>query len=68
MAKATRSRKLADSEQVNGTATDGPPAKKVKSDIEVSKLEGQEHHDRFLAAYRCLIADLCQQFGGGHPG
>ena len=32
------------------------------------ELEGQEHHREMLAAFRCLIADLCEQFGGGHPG
>ncbi|KAJ3524009.1 hypothetical protein NM208_g12227 [Fusarium decemcellulare] len=24
--------------------------------------------DLFLRQFRCLIADLCQQFNGGHPG
>ncbi|KAL4905444.1 hypothetical protein BDW74DRAFT_185010 [Aspergillus multicolor] len=26
------------------------------------------HHDIVLKTFRLLIADLCQQFGGGHPG
>ncbi|KAL2801997.1 Transketolase, thiamine diphosphate binding domain-containing protein [Aspergillus granulosus] len=26
------------------------------------------HHDHVLKSFRLLIADLCQQFGGGHPG
>ncbi|KKK23539.1 hypothetical protein ARAM_003916 [Aspergillus rambellii] len=26
------------------------------------------HHDLVLKTFRLLIADLCQQFGGGHPG
>lgn len=25
-------------------------------------------HDMVLKTFRLLIADLCQQFGGGHPG
>lgn len=25
-------------------------------------------HDLVLKAFRLLVADLCQQFGGGHPG
>lgn len=25
-------------------------------------------HDTVLKTFRLLIADLCQQFGGGHPG
>lgn len=27
-----------------------------------------EKHDLVLRVFRCLIADLCQQFNGGHPG
>jgi dihydroxyacetone synthase len=33
-----------------------------------SKLEGSEQHGLVLGAFRCLVADLCEQFGGGHPG
>lgn len=25
-------------------------------------------HDMVLKTIRLLVADLCQQFGGGHPG
>lgn len=25
-------------------------------------------HDLVLKTFRMLVADLCQQFGGGHPG
>lgn len=25
-------------------------------------------HDIVLKTFRMLISDLCQQFGGGHPG
>jgi dihydroxyacetone synthase len=32
----------------------------------VQKLS-KEHH-LVLKTFRLLIADLCQQFGGGHPG
>jgi dihydroxyacetone synthase len=27
-----------------------------------------EDHDLVLKTFRLLIADLCQQFNGGHPG
>lgn len=27
-----------------------------------------KEHDIVLRTFRLLIADLCQQFGGGHPG
>lgn len=30
--------------------------------------EDAELNDRVLKTFRCFIADLCQQFGGGHPG
>lgn len=32
------------------------------------KIASHEDHDLVLRTFRCLIADLCQQFGGGHPG
>jgi hypothetical protein len=32
------------------------------------KLESHEKHDRVLKVFRAYIADLCQQFNGGHPG
>ena len=37
--------------------------KLVHVDFEDAKL-----HDRVLKTFRCLIADLCEQFKGGHPG
>lgn len=30
--------------------------------------ELSKDHDLVLKTFRMLIADLCQQFGGGHPG
>lgn len=27
-----------------------------------------KEHDTVLKTFRLLVADLCQQFGGGHPG
>ena len=30
--------------------------------------EEHEKHDLVLRVFRCLIADLCEQFNGGHPG
>lgn len=32
------------------------------------KMESHEKHDRVLKVFRAYIADLCQQFNGGHPG
>ncbi|KAG4271698.1 transketolase, partial [Fusarium proliferatum] len=32
------------------------------------ELENPEKHDRVLKVFRAFIADLCQQFNGGHPG
>ncbi len=31
-------------------------------------LEGREDHDLVLRTFRVLIADLVQQYNGGHPG
>ena len=36
--------------------------------VEGPWLEDSEDHGRVLNTFRCFIADLCQQFGGGHPG
>lgn len=36
--------------------------------IDSLKLQEDEKHDFVLRVYRCLIADLCEQFKGGHPG
>ena len=36
--------------------------------IESLKLQEDEKLDLVLRVYRCLIADLCEQFKGGHPG
>jgi dihydroxyacetone synthase len=43
----------------------GLPVKKPqnKSAAKVTK-----EQDMVLKTFRLLIADLCQQFGGGHPG
>lgn len=32
------------------------------------RLESHEKTDLVLRSFRCLIADLCEQFKGGHPG
>lgn len=36
--------------------------------VETLKLQEDDKHDLVLSVYRCLIADLCEQFKGGHPG
>ncbi|CAM1507469.1 Fc.00g071100.m01.CDS01 [Cosmosporella sp. VM-42] len=40
----------------------------VSSDIKRFNNEDSETVDLVLRQFRCLIADLCQQFNGGHPG
>nr|POE87732.1 hypothetical protein CFP56_10961 [Quercus suber]POF00891.1 hypothetical protein CFP56_20839 [Quercus suber] len=32
------------------------------------QMEARDKTDYVLKAYRCFIADLCQQFNMGHPG
>lgn len=32
------------------------------------KNEDGDKNDLVLKVFRCLIADLCEQFKGGHPG
>ena len=32
------------------------------------RLESDEKHDLVLRYYRAFIADLCENFKGGHPG
>lgn len=54
-------------EATNGLPVDvnGTKLQIRKDDI---KLKSHEDHDLVLRAFRCLIADLCEQFKGGHPG
>lgn len=40
----------------------------VANDTTTLQLEEEEKHDLVLRVFRCLIADLCEQFKGGHPG
>ncbi len=43
---------------------------KIDSINAIDSLQPQESekHDLVLRVFRCLIADLCEQFKGGHPG
>ena len=36
--------------------------------VENVQIESQDMTQYVLKSYRCLIADLCQQFNMGHPG
>jgi dihydroxyacetone synthase len=38
------------------------------STIKSLQNEDRDTIDLVLRQFRCLIADLCQQFNGGHPG
>ncbi|KAH0030600.1 transketolase, partial [Aureobasidium melanogenum] len=55
-------------------ATSGIPVKVLGAQIDGTvgaaalQLEEADKHDQVLRVFRCLIADLCEQFGGGHPG
>ena len=40
----------------------------VKTKLPHRHLEDQNNHDLVLRTFRVLIADLVQQFNGGHPG
>ncbi|KAL9043849.1 MAG: hypothetical protein Q9214_002977 [Letrouitia sp. 1 TL-2023] len=58
--EATFQHKLQDSPveaMANGSVTRSRP-----------QLEDEEKHDKVLRTFRCLVADLCQQFNGGHAG
>jgi dihydroxyacetone synthase len=39
-----------------------------KPSSDAIELAAREEHDLVLRTFRCLIADLCEQFKGGHPG
>jgi dihydroxyacetone synthase len=50
-----------------------PSATELKYDASKAKaavlhLKGREDHDLVLRTFRVLIADLVQQYNGGHPG
>lgn len=38
------------------------------SHIEDVQMAARDQTDYVLKAYRCFIADLCQQYNMGHPG
>lgn len=45
------------------------PTGAVTSDTRADiNLKGSEKHGLVLAVFRAYIADLCEQFKGGHPG
>jgi dihydroxyacetone synthase len=47
-------------DQTADAATVKPVAKAV--------LQGSDKHDLVLKVFRAYIADLCEQYKGGHPG
>lgn len=55
-------------------ATANIPVKVVPTQVDAVngaatlQLEEADKHDHVLRVFRCLIADLCEQFKGGHPG
>jgi dihydroxyacetone synthase len=61
-----------DSPQVNGSTgygqnvVDGLKKEAKLEQSSVQKLSKEQDH--VLKTFRLLIADLCQQFNGGHPG
>jgi len=40
----------------------------VTAGVAAFKLEHSDQHKQVLGIFRAYIADLCQQFNGGHPG
>lgn len=66
--------KETDRAQVNGndhTAYGENAVNELKKEEELEGSSVQKlskDHDLVLKTFRLLIADLCQQFGGGHPG
>lgn len=59
-------------EQANGTTSygknvvEGLKNEEKMEQAAVRKLSDEQDH--VLKSFRLLIADLCQQFNGGHPG
>lgn len=51
---------------LNQEMSDSPV--KVLGDFKRFNKEDGQTIDLVLRQFRCLIADLCQQFNGGHPG
>jgi dihydroxyacetone synthase len=49
--------------KLNGKAMNGGA-----QHVENVQLESADKTQFVLRSYRCLIADLCQQFNMGHPG
>jgi len=55
-------------------ATSDIPVKVVSTQVDsvngaaTLQVEEADKHDLVLRVFRCLIADLCEQFKGGHPG
>jgi dihydroxyacetone synthase len=57
-------------DQVSHALPVNPVATKVNGVPAVAavQLEQSDKHDLVLNHFRAYIADLCQQFNGGHPG
>ena len=36
--------------------------------LPIAKIQDVQKTDFVVRTFRCLIADLCEQFRGGHPG
>ena len=56
---------------VSGPNVDHPSAKwstKANNKSDSIRLGDVETTKLVLSTFRCLIADLCEQFKGGHPG
>lgn len=47
--------------------TSDTPVKAPRNTNRLSK-DNSQTIDLVLRQFRCLIADLCQQYNGGHPG
>jgi dihydroxyacetone synthase len=45
-----------------------PGKTNAASAVSTLPLKDSDKHDLVLRVFRCYIADLCEQFKGGHPG
>lgn len=55
-------------QEANETSTNGYVPESARKDVQPKTFPEAEHHSLVLASFRCLVADLVQQFNGGHPG
>jgi hypothetical protein len=57
---------------LNMVVSNEPTTNEQKAQKEITSVASKKflsaRHDVVLKSFRILVADLCQQFNGGHPG